>query len=183
MKRLLIGAIALALATAAAAQSDKETTAKDTFPVQAPPDMDAPGATAAPAPNPNVAPIPLANSDAEVKAAAEAEAKASAEREKALLNPSLQPASKPLDSPGLPPDVQRAAETTELPVITVRQNGNETVKEYRKHGVLYFVSVSSETGPTKLYVDNPNNVPPDIAHQLGGPATTQPVYFKLLDWK
>ncbi|HEX6834073.1 MAG TPA: DUF2782 domain-containing protein, partial [Rudaea sp.] len=176
-------------AAAVCAQSDKSATTIP--PVQPPPDMDE-RTIDAPAgksdtfhgdPRANAPTIPLANSEAEAKAAAEAEAKATAEREKALRNPDLKPASKPLDSPGLPPDVQRAAEATELPVVTVRQNGNETVKEYRKKGVLYFVSVSSETGPTKLYVDNPNDVPPDVMRQLGGPATTKPVYYKLLEWK
>jgi Protein of unknown function (DUF2782) len=182
MKRLLIGAITLALASAAIAQTDTQGKS-DKFPVQAPPDMDSAGVKQAIPPNPNVPSIPLANSDAEAKAAAEAEVRASGEREKALMSPSLAPTSAPLNSPGLPPDVQKAAEMTELPVVTVRQEGNETIKEYRKHGVLYFVSVNSETGPTKYYVDNPNDMPPDI-RQLSAPSgVVQPVYFKLLEWK
>lgn len=182
MKRLLIGAITLGFIAAAAAQSG--TNGKtDQFPVQPPPDMDSPAAKPSIPPNPNVPAIPLANSDAEAKAAAEAEARASAERAKALASPSLAPASEPLTSPGLPPEVQKAAEATELPVVTVRQEGNETIKEYRKHGVLYFVSVMSESGPAKYYVDNPSDIPKDM-RQLSAPSgVVQPVYYKLLEWK
>ncbi len=87
-------------------------------------------------------------------------------------------------SPGLPPEVQAAADASELPVITVRQEGGDTVEEYRKKGKLYFVRVLSSSGPTKLYVDNPNDVPHDVMQQLSGPSgQVQPVYYKLLDWK
>jgi len=184
MKRLLIGAFGLGLAAAAAAQQSSDTLP----PVQPPPDMDATATHAAP--RANAAPVvPLANSDEEARKAAEAEAKASAERAKALATPTL-PASpvnpqpgRPLDSPGLPPEVQRAAEATELPVVTVRQNGNERVEEYRKKGVLYFVRVVPQEGPTRYYVDNRTDVPPDI-RQLSAPSGhVEPVYYKLLEWK
>ena len=90
---------------------------------------------------------------------------------------------EPLESPGLPPDVQKAAEATELPVVTVRQNGNERVEEYRKHGVLYFVRVVPEQGPTRYYVDRRTDIPPDIK-QLSAPSGhVEPVYFKLAEWK
>jgi hypothetical protein len=88
------------------------------------------------------------------------------------------------NSPGLPPDVQAAANASELPVITVRQDGGDTVEEYRKKGKLYFVRVLSTNGPTKLYVDDPNVIPHDVMQQLSGPSgNVQPVYYKLLDWK
>ena len=88
------------------------------------------------------------------------------------------------NSPGLPPDVQAAANASELPVITVRQDGGDTVEEYRKKGKLYFVRVLSTNGPTRLYVDSPNEIPHDVMQQLSGPSgTVQPVYYKLLDWK
>jgi hypothetical protein len=69
-----------------------------------------------------------------------------------------------------------------LPVVTVRQNGNERIEEYRKKGVLYFVRVVPPEGPPRYYIDNPSNLPPDIS-QLSAPSgTVQPVYYKLLDW-
>jgi uncharacterized protein DUF2782 len=175
---------ALTVAAAAAQAQDPGPTLP---PVQPPPDIDAAAATPAPMPAANAPVVPLANSDDEARAAAAAEAKASAERAKALASPTISTTSaepgKPLDSPGLPPDVQKAAEATELPVVTVRQNGNERVEEYRKRGILYFVRVVPESGPTRLYVDRRTDVPPDI-RQLSAPSGhVEPVYFKLAEWK
>ena len=199
MKRIFLGTILLGTAAAvAAAQSAPQDTLP---PVQPPPAMDAPAAKAAPPaanrpaaqPTGSNAPlVPLANSDAEAQAAAAAEAAATAQRANALnadrtdgLEAATAPpkvAGKALDAPPLPPDVQKAAEATELPVVTVRQNGNERIEEYRKKGVLYFVRVVPPEGPPRYYVDNPSNLPPDI-RQLSAPSgTVQPVYYKLLDW-
>ena len=88
------------------------------------------------------------------------------------------------NSPGLPPEVQAAVNASELPVITVRQDGGDTVEEYRKKGKLYFVRVLSTSGPTKLYVDDPGAIPSNVMNQLSAPSgQVQPVYYKLLDWK
>ena len=204
MKRTLAGAIARGLLSAGllgagftmaglmAAEPAQSPPQDNTFqPVQAPPDMDAPAAKATTAPaKPVVAPtgvaapiVPLANSDEEARAAAASEAAATAERAKALESATAPPPPKALVAPPLPPEVQKAAEATELPVITVRQNGNERVEEYRKKGVLYFVRVVPPEGPPRYYVDNPSNLPPDI-RQLSAPSgTVQPVYYKLVDWK
>ena len=204
MKRILVGNIfhgsiavgllTMGLTAAAAAQSSPQDALP---PVQPPPAMDSPAARAAAAPaaqatGSNAPLVPLANSDAEAKAAAAADAAASAERAKALnaertdgLEAATAPpmvGNKALEAPPLPPEVQKAAEATELPVVTVRQNGNERIEEYRKKGVLYFVRVQPQEGPPRYYVDNPSNLPPDI-NQLSAPSgTVQPVYYKLLDW-
>jgi len=199
MKRIFLGTILLGTAAvAAAAQSAPQDNLP---PVQPPPAMDSPAAKPVPQaanrpaaqPTGSNAPlVPLANSDAEVQAAAAAEAAASAQRANALnaeRTDGLEAATAPpkvggkaLDAPPLPPDVQKAAEATELPVVTVRQNGNERIEEYRKKGVLYFVRVQPQEGPPRYYVDNPSNLPPDIG-QLSAPSgTVQPVYYKLLDW-
>ena len=186
MKRL-VGACGFGLVIAAAMAVHAQDKSGDALPpVQAPPDIDAPAAQPAPARHAEPV-VPLANSDAEAQAAAAAEAKATAERAKALASPTIAttPAApgQPLPSPGLPPDVQKAAEATELPVVTVRQNGNERVEEYRKKGVLYFVRVLPETGPTRYYVDRRTDIPPDIK-QLSAPSGhVEPVYFKLAEWK
>ncbi len=185
MKRLIASALAIGFMTAAVAQSGGKSDALP--PVQPPPDLDAPASPPASNSARNNAPlIPLANSDSEARAAAEVEAKASAERAKALNSPNFSDSGdtkKPLDSPGLPPDVQKAAEATELPVVTVRQNGNERIEEYRKRGVLYFVRVMPQEGPPRYYVDRVNNVPPDLSPIAGPSGVIQPVYFKLLEWK
>jgi hypothetical protein len=98
--------------------------------------------------------------------------------------PATKPAEQAQEQSTLPPEVQAAANVAELPVVTVRQNGNETVEEYRKKGKLLFVRVLEKQGPTKFYVDNPAVIPPSIMQQLSGPSgTVQPVYYKLADWK
>jgi hypothetical protein len=126
-------------------------------PVQAPPALNEPGTAAAPNSAPANAPT--------------------------VADPGT-PVSKSAESPGLPADVQAAAEAAELPVITVRQQGTDTVEEYRKRGKLYFVRVISNEGPTRFYVDNRASVPPNIMQQLSGPSgVVQPVYYKLADWK
>jgi hypothetical protein len=112
----------------------------------------------------------------------------------ALNEPGVKPAaskaapaaaeSKAAESPGLPAEVQAAAEATELPVVTVRQQGSETIEEYRKRGKLYFVRVLTPGAPPKFYVDNPEAIPPDIMRQLSQPSgVVQPVYYKLAEWK
>jgi hypothetical protein len=98
--------------------------------------------------------------------------------------PATKPAEKAHEQSTLPPEVQAAANVAELPVVTVRQNGNETVEEYRKKGKLLFVRVLEKQGPTKFYVDNPSVIPPNLMQQLSGPSgVVQPVYYKLADWK
>ena len=138
-------------------------TAPNTLPpVQAPPGINDPGVSTAPPPATATRPAPA---DATAAAAA----------------PTAD--DKPVDSPGLPAEVQAAAEATELPVVTVRQQGSDTVEEYRKRGKLYFVRVLSSSGAQRFYVDDPNAVPADVMKQLSGPSgVVQPVYFKLVDW-
>lgn len=131
---------------------------KDLPPVQAPPTLNEPGTAAAPNSVPSNAPTAAADPGA--------------------------PLSKTVESPGLPADVQAAAEAAELPVVTVRQQGSETVEEYRKRGKLMFVRVLSNEGPTRLYVDDRAAIPTNIMQQIAGPSgQVQPVYFKLADWK
>ena len=151
----LVGMVLLIGTTAATAQT--KSTDPAIAPVQAPPALGDPGVAAPAAATP-------------AKAAATQNGQAGSE--------------KAPESPGLPPEVQAAAEATELPVITVRQQGNETVEEYRKKGKLVFVRVRSENGPTKFYVDNPGDIPRDVMQQMSGPSgVVQPVYYKLFEWK
>jgi hypothetical protein len=160
MKRLLAVSIGIGLMAAVGAQDRAQPNANALPPVQAPPALNDPG-------DPNLA---LPSADAEAKSA--------------LSNVSGEAAPKPIESDPLPPEVQAAAEAAELPVITVRQRGADTVEEYRKHGKLYFVRVLNASGPTRYYVDNPGALPPNMMQQLSGPSgTVQPVYFKIADWK
>lgn len=190
MKRLLL--VTLVTGLLAAANSIAQDRAKsDTGlpPVQAPPAMDDPGTAPAVPPaapqsqmkvDPKARTIPLANSDAEAKAAAD-----EARRQAATPVPALPPQpEQKFDSPGLPPEVQKAAEATQLPVITVRQEGNETIEEYRKNGKLFAQRIiQKDGGPTKWYVDRRYDgpLPPDPAAGVSGHVT--PVEYKLLEWK
>jgi hypothetical protein len=153
-------------ATASAAAQDRAAAAAAIPPVQAPPALDDPGS---PASKTVTLPTP------------EAQAKAAVDDSQGTTTAA--PAEKPPESPGLPADVQAAANAAELPVITVRQQGSETVEEYRKHGKLVFVRVLSNSGPVRYYVDNPRDMPPNM-QQLSGPSgVVQPVYYKLFEWK
>jgi len=125
--------------------------------VQAPPALNDPGSAPLPSSVPNKAPTSA---------------------------PEVVPAAPTAANPGLPAEVQAAANAAELPVITVRQQGSETVEEYRKRGQLYFVRVLTNEGPTRLYVDDRSAIPANIMQQLSGPSgVVQPVYFKLGEWK
>ena len=160
MKSAYLLSIVLLSAFASAAAQDRTAVNPAVPPVQAPPTLDDPGTPAMAQP----APAAAANSAADSKAAPAA--------------------AKADDSPGLPAEVQAAANVAELPVVTVRQQGTDTVEEYRKHGKLYFVRVLSNAGPTKYYIDDPSQIPPDMMRQLSGPSgVVQPVYYKLFEWK
>jgi hypothetical protein len=174
MKSFTLSAIAssivFALAmTAGAAAQDKGATSSTIPPVQAPPALDDPGTPASKA-------VVLPTPEAQAKTAV-------LDTQSAAAATAPPPAEKPAESPGLPADVQAAANAAELPVVTVRQQGTDTVEEYRKHGKLVFVRVLSNTGPVRYYVDNPRDLPPNM-QQLSGPSgVVEPVYYKLFEWK
>jgi Protein of unknown function (DUF2782) len=172
MKPLILSTIAtstlfaLAMTISANAQ-DKAAAAAAIPPVQAPPALDDPGTP----PSKTIAlPTPQAQARSAVIDTQGAEA-------------ASPPTEKIPEGPGLPAEVQAAANAAELPVVTVRQQGTDTVEEYRKHGKLVFVRVLSNTGPARYYVDNPTDLPPNM-QQLSGPSgVVQPVYYKLFEWK
>ena len=160
---MVILSVLLAFVTFGAAAQDRGAT-PSVPPVQAPPALDDPG-------NPTSPAVTLPTPQAQAQAAV-ADSQAA------------QPAAaKPVENPDMPADVQAAANAAELPVVTVRQQGTNTVEEYRKHGKLVFVRVLSNTGPTRYYVDNPTDIPPNM-QQLSAPSgVVQPVYYKLFEWK
>jgi hypothetical protein len=156
----------LAMTVGASAQ-DKGTAASAIPPVQAPPALDDPGT---PASKTVALPTP------------EAQAKTAVDDTRGVVDTNPPPEKTP-DTRGLPAEVQAAADAAELPVVTVRQQGTDTVEEYRKHGKLVFVRVLSNSGPARYYVDNPRDMPPNM-QQLSGPSgVVQPVYYKLFEWK
>lgn len=158
---------ALTVTAGAAAQDRGAQTGSATPalpPVQAPPGLNDPGLinTSSPA-----ADLPTPQEQAK-SAVADGQANA---------------AAKQTENSGMPADVQAEANAAELPVVTVRQQGTDTVEEYRKHGKLVFVRVLSDKGPARYYVDNPSDMPLNM-QQLSGPSgVVQPVYYKLFEWK
>jgi len=181
MRKLLPLMLACGLIAAQVQVHAQKKTDDGLPPVQPPPAMDDPPASTSqtpPATN-KAKTVPIANSDAESKAAAE-----EAKRRAAQPVPTLPPEpEKKFDSPGLPPDVQKAAEATELPVITVRQEGNETITEYRKRGKIFAQYFKSkDSGEEKWYVDPgyKGPMPPDLdAGMHGKPGAVQ---YKVFGW-
>lgn len=181
MRKLLPVMLACGLFVAQVHAQGQKKTDDGLPPVQPPPAMDDPPASAPqtkPAPS-NAKTVPIANSDAEAKAEAD-EAKRRAAQPVTALPPEPE---KKFDSPGLPPEVQKAAEATELPVITVRQEGNETITEYRKRGKIFAQYFKSkDSGQEKWYVDPAYKgpMPPDLdAGMHGKPGAVQ---YKVFGW-
>ncbi len=75
---------------------------------------------------------------------------------------------------------EAVAGAAELPVITVRKQGDDTVEEYRKHGQLYMIRILPKEGPTKFYVDRTGDGRLERDPREG---PISPVYFKLYEWK
>ena len=180
MRKLLPLMLACGLIAAQAHAQSQKKTDDGLPPVQPPPAMDDPGTAPTPAkPANNAKTVPIANSDAEARAAAD-EAKRRAAHPVTTLPPEPE---KKFDSPGLPPEVQKAAEATELPVVTVRQEGNETITEYRKRGKIFAQYFKSkDSGEEKWYVDPgyKGPMPPDLdAGMHGKPGAVQ---YKVFGW-
>jgi hypothetical protein len=63
--------------------------------------------------------------------------------------------------------------------VTERKQGNDTVKEYRKNGLLRMVHIIPENGPEQMYHDHNGDGRLD-RDALDGPVS--PVYFSLYQW-
>ena len=63
--------------------------------------------------------------------------------------------------------------------VTEHQEGSDTVKEYRKNGLLRMVRVVPENGPEQMYYDNNGDGRLD-RDLIDGPVS--PVYFSLYQW-
>jgi len=171
MTRILFFAIVLSLSGTVIAQDSATdpATIKPVFaPAQPPPDMDAPGtAPASAAGTTNKS----GNSAAPGKPAAVnlPNAASAPARVKASTN-------KIGDGPvagGMP----------ELPVVTVRKEGNDTVEEYRRNGNIFMVRIMPTDGPAHYYVDRTGNGRLDRDPLDNTPGPISPVYFKIYDWK
>jgi hypothetical protein len=64
----------------------------------------------------------------------------------------IPPGSVPLDDPPQPPPLSQSEPPS--PDVTTRQNGDETIQEYRIHGKLYMQRVTPKHGRPYVLVDN-----------------------------
>lgn len=162
MKRLGLSLmIALFAATMAGAQQStrSDTPASSALPpVQPPPGIDDPGAKATPA-----------------AAAPQAPANAPAEDAPLTSQTSQETMQAIQDNSG-----KTATRTTELPVVTVRQQGTDTVEEYRKQGQLYMIRILPKEGPAKYYVDR---IGDGRLNRDSREGPIDPVYFTIYEWK
>ncbi|WP_440224574.1 DUF2782 domain-containing protein [Dokdonella sp. MW10] len=63
--------------------------------------------------------------------------------------------------------------------VTTRQEGTDTVEEYREKGKLRMIRIIPRTGPEQMYMDN-NGDGRLVRDPLDGPVS--PVYFTLYEW-
>ena len=172
MTRILLFITTLLFSTAMFAQESGDA-AKPAFPpAQPPPDMDALGtapALAVPAPVNSVkaghaAPSAKTSPAMNVPNEASAPQRAQATTDKSSDGPV---------AGGMP----------ELPVVTVRKEGNDTVEEYRRNGKVFMVRIMPQDGPAHYYLDRTGNGRLDRDPLDTNPGPISPVYFKIYDWK
>lgn len=161
IRRLVLLALLPAIAASGLARSDEtpstpqgEVTLGDGAP---PPGIHDPGVVAAPDP----AESTEANSESE--------------------DHSMQPAM-PDTSPVRPlasrkPTAEQIMEDSDS--VTERKEGKDTVKEYRKNGILRMVRIVPENGPEQMYMDQNGDGRLD-RDLVDGPVS--PVFFSLYQW-
>ncbi|WP_225737306.1 DUF2782 domain-containing protein [Dyella acidiphila] len=155
-------ALALLAASPAFAQSSSSSSAAPHFaPAPMPPGMNDPGV------DPRKAPPPAAESSTAEPAVSPAELQPSHLQGKPIPMPKMPGAPAGADANGdAPPDV------------SVHQEGDNTIQEYRQNGKVYMVVVTPKFGPQQIY-----NVDPD-GHMLNqnGQPPVKPVMYKIMQW-
>ncbi|WP_165371709.1 DUF2782 domain-containing protein [Pseudolysobacter antarcticus] len=171
MTRILFFAIVFLFSSAVIAQDSATDPAapKPVFaPAQPPPDMDAPG-----------------TAPASAAATTSRSGNTAAAGKPAAVNVPT-PASAPARvqaSTSKIGDGPVAGGMPELPVVTVRKEGNDTVEEYRRNGKIFMVRIMPTDGPSHYYVDRTGNGRLDRDPLDNTPGPISPVYFKIYDWK
>lgn len=86
-----------------------------------------------------------------------------------------QPIGKPIPLPPMPGDT---APRTAPPQVSVRQQGDNTVQEYRQNGRVYMIVVTPKNGIPQTYmVDSSGHL-----QGVNGAPPVQPVMYKVLEW-
>jgi hypothetical protein len=157
-------ALAILAASPAFAQTSSSSSAPHFAPAPPPPGMNDPGVNPAKAPPP-----------------AEAATTAEPVSSPAELQPSHL-AGKPIPMPRMPgvpaAPAGRDANGDAPPDVSVHQEGDNTIQEYRENGRVYMVVVTPKFGPQQIY-----NVDPD-GHMLDphGQPPVKPVMYKIMQW-
>lgn len=97
----------------------------------------------------------------------------------AELAPSHMP-GKPIPTPRVAgvPASERDANGQPPPDVTVRQQGDNTIQEYRQNGRVYMVVITPKHGPQQIYNVDPNG------HMFdpNGKPPVKPVMYKVMQW-
>lgn len=98
--------------------------------------------------------------------------------------PSLAPTIEP-DAPDTRPVRDKAAREQDMESIlarselTTRQEGTDTVEEYREKGQLRMIRILSENGPDRVYIDRDSD---GRLERDPGDGPVSPVYFTIYEW-
>lgn len=76
------------------------------------------------------------------------------------------------------PQVAGDGKHMSLPQVSVRQEGDNQVQEYRRSGLLYMVVVTPKSGIPQTYMVDPDGT----RHLQPGEAPVRPVMYKVLEW-
>jgi hypothetical protein len=80
----------------------------------------------------------------------------------------------------IPPKIQQ--EQIE-PTVTIREEDDNRIEEYRMNGQIYMVKVTPKDGIPYYYMDTDGDGKLELDTAQGLPSPVQPVYWKIKEWK
>jgi hypothetical protein len=101
------------------------------------------------------------------------------ELEKPPPLPPPQPAGEENDVP-IPPKIQD--ELVE-PTVTIREEDDSRIEEYRMNGQVYMVKVTPRGGVPYYYIDRDGDGRLELDPEQAALDPVQPVYWKIKEWK
>lgn len=93
--------------------------------------------------------------------------------------PPIPPEDSSSDVP-IPPKIQQ--EQIE-PTVTIREEEDRRIEEYRMNGQVYMVKVTPKKGPPYYYIDTDGDGRLELDVSQQAPNPVQPVYWKVKEWK
>lgn len=161
-------ALSLALGLVALSPVHAQTSGQAMPPAAPPPGMNDPGVKVAPANKPTTPVTTTQTPSTHAKSG-----------KGATINDKLPtlPASPSAPSTAATP-ATTDANGSNAPTVSVRTEGDETIQEYRRSGVLYMVVVTPKSGIPQTYLVDANG-----KWQKSGPQDpVKPVMYKVLEW-